>query len=247
LYHESGFRQYLLVMPTRLLPLAILLAAVGFPAFPGGLFERQVPLSGTVIEHPNPAPDFTLTDQDGRAFRMADTRGKVVVVTFIYTHCTDLCPFVTLKVRSARGLLGADADRAVFVAVTTDPRRDTQEVNAAYTRAAGLAGAWHFLTGPAAAVKAVWFDYGVGVDIQKAPDEGPGAQGTAEDAEPSQGLSADARDQARRMADAFGGGYEVAHSTPIWIIDREGRMRVAMDADCLPSEIAGNVRALMSR
>jgi len=234
-------------MPSRLPLLALLLAAAGFPAFPGGIFERPVPLSGTVIEHPGPAPDFTLTDQDGRAFRMGDTRGKVVVMTFIYTHCTDLCPFVTLKVRSARGLLGADAGKAVFVAVTTDPQRDTQEVDAAYTQAAGLAGAWHFLTGPVSAVKGVWFDYGVGVDLQKAPDKGLAAQGGAEDAEPSQGLSADARDQARRMADAFGGGYEVAHSTPIWIIDREGRIRVAMDADCLPSEIAGNVRALMSR
>jgi len=233
-------------MPSRLL-LALLLASAGSPAFPAGIFERPVALSGTVIEHPNPAPDFTLTDQDGRAFRMADTRGKVVVVTFIYTHCTDLCPFVTLKVRSARGLLGAEADKAVFIAVTTDPQRDTQEVNAAYTRAAGLAHAWRFLTGPAAAVKAVWFDYGVGVDIQKAADKGPAAQGGVEDAEPSQGLSAESRDQARRMADVFGGGYEVAHSTPIWIIDREGMIRVAMDADCLPSEIASNVRALMSR
>ena len=234
-------------MRSPLAVLTLLLASAGLPAFPAGIFERPVALSGTVIEHPNPAPDFTLTDQDGRAFHMADNRGKVVVMTFIYTHCTDLCPFVTLKVRSARGLLGADADKAVFVAVTTDPRRDTQKVNAAYTRAAGLAGAWHFLTGPLAAVKAVWFDYGVGVDIQETPDEGPAVEGAAEDAEPFQGLSTAARDQARRIADAFGGGYEVAHSTPVWIIDREGRIRVAMESDALPSEIAGDVRALMSR
>ena len=259
MYHGTGLPQYLLVMPPfryrflrhpflRYLALPVLLAAAGSPAFPGGIFERPVPLSGTVIQHPGPAPDFTLTDQDGRQFRMSDTRGKVVVMSSLYTHCTDLCPFVTLKIRSARALMGTDADKAVFVAVTTDPGRDTQKVIAAYTQAAGLTGAWHFLTGPLAAVKAVWFDYGVGVDIQKAPqDQEPEAQGGAEDAEPSQGLSAEARDQARRMADAFGGGYEVAHSTPIWIIDREGRIRVAMDADALPSEIAGNVRALMGR
>ena len=43
---------------------------------------------------------------------MAATRGKVVVMTFIYTHCTDLCPFVTMKLKSARDQLGKDADKA---------------------------------------------------------------------------------------------------------------------------------------
>src|SRR5208282_454616 len=114
-------------------------------------------LSGTVIPHPSPAPDFTLTDQHGSQFRMADTKGRVVVMSFIYTHCTDLCPFITLKIKSARDLLGKDADKAVFVAVTTDPGRDTQSVIDAYSRAAGLSDSWFFVTGPLAAVKDVWF------------------------------------------------------------------------------------------
>jgi protein SCO1/2 len=97
-----------------------------------------VKLVGTVIPHPAAAPDFTLTDQKGLPFHMANTKGKVVVVTFIYTHCTDLRPFVTMKLKNAREQLGTDADKAVFVAVTTDPKRDTQNVIAAYSRAAGL-------------------------------------------------------------------------------------------------------------
>jgi cytochrome oxidase Cu insertion factor (SCO1/SenC/PrrC family) len=230
----------------RLLP--ILMAAVCLPGFPRGVLEPPVQLSGTMIEHPGPAPDFTLTDQDGRPFHMADSRGKVVVMSFLYTHCTDLCPYVAVKMKSARAELGTDADNAVFVAVTTDPERDTQKVLDAYTRSVGLAGSWHFLTGTLPEVKAVWFSYGVGVDIQKTPskDDG-GSEGNATDPEPIQGLSADEVNRARSVADAFGGGYEVAHSTPIWIIDRQGRIRATMDADALPSEIAGNVRALMSR
>jgi cytochrome oxidase Cu insertion factor (SCO1/SenC/PrrC family) len=236
-------------MPTRLLLLALLLASAGFPAFPGGIFERPVPLSGTVIVHPGPAPDFTLTDQDGRAFRMADTRGKVVVMTFIYTHCTDLCPFITLKVKGARDLLGKDADKAIFVAVTTDPERDTQSVIDAYSRAAGLFDGWSFVTGPLAVVKEVWFNYGVGVDIEKKQsDEAPGKTGARSDEpEPTQGLSPTEVGLAHKIVDAFGGGYDVSHSTPYWIIDRQGRIRASMDADALPSDIAGNVRALMSR
>jgi protein SCO1/2 len=215
-----------------------------------GAFERQVTLSGTVIPHPAPAPDFTLTDQHGLPFHMADTRGRVVVMTFIYTHCTDLCPFVTMKLKSARDLLGPDAGKAVLVAVTTDPERDTQPVIAAYSRAAGLFDDWHFLTGALPAVKKVWFSYGVGVDIEKPAESGKAEeapQGGAVDAEPTAGLSTSERDAAHRIVDQFGGGYEVSHSAPYWIIDRAGRIRASMDADVLPSQIASNVRALMTR
>jgi cytochrome oxidase Cu insertion factor (SCO1/SenC/PrrC family) len=119
------------------IPMLIFLA-VAVSAHSLGVFERPVKLVGTVIPHPAAAPDFTLTDQKGLPFHMANTKGKVVVVTFIYTHCTDLRPFVTMKLKNAREQLGTDADKAVFVAVTTDPKRDTQNVIAAYSRAAGL-------------------------------------------------------------------------------------------------------------
>lgn len=230
--------------------LAALLLAGFTGAFSRGILERPVKLEGTVIPHPSPAPDFTLTDQQGQPFHMADTKGKVVVMTFIYTHCTDLCPFITLKVKEARDQLGKDADKAVFVAVTTDPARDTQKVIAAYSRAAGLFDDWHFVTGPVPAVKDVWFNYGVGVDIEKPAEDGkpeaaPG--GSMTDMQPTQGLSAEDKDVAYTIADAFGGGYDVSHSAPFWIIDRAGRIRASMDADVLPSQIAANVRALISR
>ena len=230
--------------------LAVFLVAGIACAFSLGIFERPAKLDGTVILHPAAAPDFTLTDQRGQPFHMSDTKGRVVVMTFIYTHCTDLCPFITLKVKSARDLLGADKDKVVFVAVTTDPARDGLATIAAYSREAGLFDAWHFLTGPLPAVKAVWFDYGVGVDIEK-PAKTDGAeaapQGAASDAEPTQGLSAEEQGLAHKIVDKFGGGYEVSHSAPFWIIDRAGKIRASMDADVLPSQIAANVRALMSR
>jgi protein SCO1/2 len=238
-------------MRTRGFGLQLLFLVAGMSwAFSLGAFERPVTLSGTVIPHPAPAPDFTLTDQHGLPFHMADTRGRVVVMTFIYTHCTDLCPFVTMKLKSARDQLGGDADKAVFVAVTTDPERDVQSVIAAYSREAGLFDAWYFLTGPLPAVKQVWFDYGVGVEIEKPSDGGKAGeepQGAEMDAEPTQGLSTAERDLADRIVDTFGGGYDVSHSAPYWIIDTAGKIRASMDADALPSQIAANVRALMGR
>ena len=223
--------------------LLVFLLAGAVCAF-SGTFERPVKLVGTVIPHPSAAPDFMLTDQQGLPFHMADTKGKVVVMTFIYTHCTDLCPFVTLKLKSALDKLGKDADKAVFVAVTTDPDRDTQNVVAAYHRAAGLFDSWRYLIGPMASVKQVWFNYGIGVEIEKAGDMDARAA-KSDEPEPTQGLSTEEVNQAHRIVDQFGGGYDVSHSAPFWIIDRQGRIRASMDADALPSEIASNVRALM--
>jgi cytochrome oxidase Cu insertion factor (SCO1/SenC/PrrC family) len=228
----------------------LFLAAFAACSFSLGIFEKRVTLSGTVIPHPAAAADFTLTDQHGLPFTMADTRGRVVVMTFIYTHCTDLCPFVTMKLKSARDQLGKDAEKAVFVAVTTDPERDVQPVIAAYSRAAGLFDGWHFLTGPREAVRKVWFDYGVGVSVETPEEHGhtdEGQQGSAKDEVPTQGLSAAEQARAHEMADEFGGGYDVSHSAPYWIIDRAGKIRASMDADALPSDIAANVRALMGR
>jgi protein SCO1/2 len=224
----------------RFLPLILVMLAAACQA--------PVKLTGTVLPHPAAAPDFTLVDQAGQPFHMADTKGRVVVITFIYTHCTDLCPFVTLKLKSAREQLGKDADKAVFVAVTTDPERDTQSVIAAYSKAAGLYDSWHFVTGPVAAVKQVWFDYGVGVDIEKKVGDEPAPKsGGMSDAEPVQGLSPKEVTDAHDIVAGFGGGYDVSHSTPFWIVDRAGKIRASMDADALPSDIAGNLRALMNR
>ncbi len=226
--------------------LVLLFAGRGL-GFPLGAFERPVTLAGTVIAHGPAAPDFTLRDQHGDPFHMADTKGKVVVMSFIYTHCTDLCPFISVKLKGALSLLGGDAGKAVFVAVTTDPARDTQDVIAAYSRAVGLFDSWHFLTGPMADVKDVWFNDGVGVDIEK-PADAAATQGSAEDSpEPTQGLAPTEADLARSVAANFGGGYDVSHTTPFWIIDRQGRLRAMLDADAKPSDIAGDIRALMSR
>jgi len=61
--------------------------------------------------------------------------------------------------------LGADADRVAFVIVTLDPKRDTPEVTADYSKKLGLFDAWHFVGGSPEDVKAVWFDYGVAVSV----------------------------------------------------------------------------------
>jgi cytochrome oxidase Cu insertion factor (SCO1/SenC/PrrC family) len=222
--------------------LALCIPCSTVDALPGA--EKQVPLVGTVLPNPMPALDFTLTDQNGAPFRMADTRGKVVVMTFIYTHCGDTCPFIAVKVRAARTLLGNDVDQVAFVAVTTDPKRDTVPLLAAYSRALGLSQGWHFLTGTAEAVRAVWHDYGVGVEIEKANGEQNG-ESDVEGDNPKNGLTAGDLGLAGKLVEQFSGGYEVAHTAPFWIIDRKGTIRVALDASATPADLVADANAFM--
>jgi protein SCO1/2 len=226
---------------------AALLLFSSAAAFPRG--SREMPkaqLVGTVFAEPSPAPDFTLTDQHGSAFHMAETKGKVVVLTFIYTHCTDICPFISLKLKEAYALLGKDADQVAFLAVTTDPARDTPPVIAAYSKEVGLFNTWHFVTGPVADVQAVWDDYRIGVDIEgEAPPDADEAQQPESSDEHTQGLNREDQRLASRIIGQFGGGYEVSHAVPFWIIDRAGNFRVILDADASPQDIASDARILI--
>jgi cytochrome oxidase Cu insertion factor (SCO1/SenC/PrrC family) len=205
-------------------------------------------LIGAVYTPPVPAADFTLTDQHGAAFHMADMAGKVVVFSFIYTSCTDVCPYISLKVKAVYGMLGTDAARVGFVAVTTDPQRDTPEVIARYSREAGLFDIWHFVTGPIAEVSLVWSRYLASATTESAQtgDAGGGAAAAADSAEHGQGLGADDLALARRIISGFGGGYEVSHFAAFHVIDRRGRIRVTLDQDALPREILSNVRTLLA-
>jgi len=207
-------------------------------------------LAGNVYDKPWPAADFTLTDQNGEKFRMADARGKVVVMSFIYTHCTDFCPFVALKLKAARALLGPDAEKAVLVVVTTDPLRDTTKVLAEYSRAMGMETSWHFVTGRLSAMHKVWKDYFIGVEIEKeSPGTAPAPKldlATDQDAQKvARGLTSEERGLAGSIIDQFGGGYEVSHDIPFWLVDPHGMMRVSLDADATPQDIAKDIRILL--
>jgi len=110
-----------------------------------------------------PAPAFTLTTQDERRLSLSELRGKVVVLTFVYTSCADTCPLLTAKLVSLQPRLGADfARRAFFVAVTVDPERDTPARLKGYGAAHGARlDGWAFLTGTPAEIREVARRYGV--------------------------------------------------------------------------------------
>src|ERR1700751_968046 len=104
-----------------------------------------------------PAPEFALISQDGAPVSLADFRGKVVAITFIYTFCTDTCPVLTPMMSFVQDRLGPDfGTKIAFVSITVDPARDTPAVLHEYGRAFGadLRG-WSFLTGDPDAIREV--------------------------------------------------------------------------------------------
>lgn len=95
------------------------------------------------------APAFALQDSEGRAVRLADLRGKVVVLHFIYASCPDVCPLHAEKLAEIQAMVNQTPmkDQVQFVSITTDPKRDTAEVLRGYGPAHGLDPAnWVFLT-----------------------------------------------------------------------------------------------------
>lgn len=124
--------------------------------------REKLPIGG-------PLADFQLTDQEGRTVRLADLRGKVLAVNFIYTRCPlpDVCPrlsanFAALQRRFAAAL-GKDL---MLLSVTVDPDYDTPAVLADYAKRWGAdSRGWRFLTGDVARLAAelgevYWTDEG---------------------------------------------------------------------------------------
>lgn len=79
--------------------------------------------------------DFALTDHHGKLRRLADFRGRVVVLFFGYTQCPDVCPTNMGNMREVMARLGPDAERVQMLFMTIDPERDTRELLAQYVPA----------------------------------------------------------------------------------------------------------------
>jgi protein SCO1/2 len=122
----------------------------------GAMQSERLPVIGT-------APSFDLVSQDGHRVKLADYRGRVLAIAFIFTSCPDVCPMLTANMAQVQQDLGSEFGRSIaFVSITVDPEHDTPPVLKEYADnfAADLSG-WTFLTGDPKTVRDVVRRYGV--------------------------------------------------------------------------------------
>jgi protein SCO1/2 len=114
-------------------------------AAPGGSPLTATPSLAVIRE----APDFALRDTSGEPVRLSALRGRVVLVSFIFTTCSSACPLLTQRLAVlARRLdeAGQLATRVALLSVTVDPARDDAATLARYARGFGArAPGWRFL------------------------------------------------------------------------------------------------------
>ena len=125
--------------------------------------------SGQGLNPAKQAPDFTLHDASGKAVRLSDFRGRAVLLTFVYTHCPDVCPLIMTNLGVALDKLGDQAGKAQIVAVSVDPAGDTPAQVRRFLRVRGLTGRAQYLIGSQRELAAVWRDYGI--QVEASPDD----------------------------------------------------------------------------
>jgi protein SCO1/2 len=171
--------------------------------------NRQVAgnhLQGLILKPAKHAPPLSLRDYTGRQVSLSKLRGKAVLVTFVYTHCPDVCPVIVANLAAAQRRLGLEARQVRIVAVTVDPWRDTPSGVRSFLAARGALGRIDYLLGTPRELHRVWkaWDVGVSVDTKHAL---PGHTAIV------YGISATGK-----LEDAYPGGFspaQIAHDVPL--------------------------------
>lgn len=95
---------------------------------------RPYEFHGTILQSPDPAYNFSLTDGAGQTVKLSDFRNKLVVLYFGYTYCPDVCPDTLTQVNKALEMMGAKAEQVQVMMISVDPERDTPAAMSEYMR-----------------------------------------------------------------------------------------------------------------
>ncbi|HEU5421724.1 MAG TPA: SCO family protein [Streptosporangiaceae bacterium] len=111
------------------------------------------------------APDFRLTNQFGQQVSLSAFRGKVVILAFTDSECTNICPLTTASMVAAKDLLGKAGNQVQLLGIDANPDATKRSNVMAYSRSHGMINQWDFLTGSQAQLHAVWKAYHIYVQI----------------------------------------------------------------------------------
>ena len=111
--------------------------------------RAELPFPADRLRSALPVPEFALTNQDGESVTLADFKGRVVLLTAVYSTCTTTCPMMLGKIRTVLNELApGERDQLAVVAFSLSPEADTRELRAATARIYGMASPqFHFVNG----------------------------------------------------------------------------------------------------
>jgi len=138
----------------------------GVPA--GQAKDESASFEGIAASPPKRAPELKLENSLGEPVDLAEFKGKAVLVTFIYTHCPDVCPLIVSHLKTAQAELGAKAKDLQIIAVSTDPRGDTPRTVAKFLSERGMTGKMDYLIGDRAELGKVWAGWNIVARPEKA-------------------------------------------------------------------------------
>jgi protein SCO1/2 len=241
----------------------------------GGIFAatatRPEPAAARFIPPREPAYDFSLSDQDGHRSSLADARGKVIALTFIYSTCRDLCPAEGNDIASAMQMVGGHGVVAYIISV--DPVGDTAKRAGAWIDRRGLTGHAKYLIGTRDELRPVWVHYGI-APMNATRSEALAAAAAADAffaakpkvaKQPKQPYSYEPPPQPAKLppaADdpypdpsdlAYRGrarhiaGWDFEHSAYVMLIDKHGTQRLGIPFESLtPRSLAHDMRTLLA-
>jgi protein SCO1/2 len=189
--------------------------------------DASRPTGGSTVDPPHLLQDFTLTSHTGEPISLSDLRGRAVLMFFGYTHCPDVCPTTLADYRRVKQALGDEADKVAFVFISVDGARDTPDVLAQYlgqfdTDFIGMMG-------DETTLRRVGAGYGLlfqqeTISVEHEHEEGYTHQhGDDLDAE----------------------NYFVQHTSPSFLIDQDGYLRLVYFYGTEPEVIAEGIRQIL--
>jgi len=110
---------------------------------------------------PKAAPALELDNYLGEPVDLAAYKGKAVLITFIYTHCPDVCPLIVSHLKTAQAELGPKAKDLQIVAVSTDPEGDNPRTVAGFLHDHEMTGRMQYLIGSPTELRKVWTDWNI--------------------------------------------------------------------------------------
>ena len=182
---------------------SLLIAGAAYPA-------TNPTLKAGEFSPPREAPEISLRGSDGSELKLNRYRGKVVLMAFGFTYCTEVCPVTLATLAQARKKLGAAGNDLQVVYITVDPERDSAERMHAYL--SGFDATFIGGTGKPEQLAAVQKAYGI---------------------------------TARKVA--VTGGYVIDHSSSVYMIDRDGKLRAMMPYGHRADDYVHDVKLLLKQ